>query len=64
MSAFADIFGGQKYSLLEQYTQIMQELLQSHPSACGFYTIYEVFRLFKFRLEEFIGVYDIIKFLL
>ena len=32
---------------------------QSHPSVCGFYTIYAAFHLFKFRQEEVTGVHDV-----
>ena len=31
--------------------QMIQEFLQSHPSVCGFYTMYAAFQL-KFRQEE------------
>ena len=40
----------------QQYEQTMPEPLQSHPSVCGFYTIYAVFHLSKFRQEENTGV--------
>ena len=53
---FADSRGRKKYSfLMQQYEQIMPEPLQSHPSICGFYTIYAAFHLFKFdknKLQE------------
>ena len=58
---FADSLGRKKYSFLKkQYEQMMPEPLQSHPSVCGFYTIYEAFHLFKFRQEENTGVHDVI----
>ena len=56
---FADSLGRKKYSFLEQqYEQMMPEPLQSHPSVCGFYTIYAAFHLFKFRQAEITGVHD------
>ena len=57
---FADSLGRRKYSFFkQQYEQIMPEPLQSHPSVCGFYTIYAAFHLFKVRQEEITGVYDV-----
>ena len=57
---FADSLGRKKYSLLKQhYEQMMPEPLQSHPSVCGFYTIYAAFHFFKFRQEENTGVHDV-----
>ena len=57
---FADSLGRKKYSLLKQQSeQMVPEPLQSHPSVCGFYTIYAVFHLFKFRQEEITGVHDV-----
>ena len=57
---FADSLGRKKYSFLKQhYEQMMPEPLQSHPSVCGFYTIYAAFQLFKFRQEEITGVHDV-----
>ena len=57
---FADSLGQKKYSFLKQhYEQMMPEPLQSHPSVCGFYTIYAAFHLFKFRQEEITGVHDV-----
>ena len=57
---FADPLGRKKYNFLKQhYEQMMPELLQSHPSVCGFYTIYAAFHLFNFRQEEFTGVHDV-----
>ena len=43
----------------EHYKQMMPAPLQSHPSVCGFYTIYAAFHLFKFRQEESTGVHDV-----
>ena len=57
---FADSHGRKKYSFLkQQYEQMMPEPLQSHPSVCGFYTIYVAFHLFKFRQEEITRVHDV-----
>ena len=57
---FAHSLGRKKYSFLKQhYEQMMPEQLQSHPSVCGFYTIYAAFHLFKFRQEEITGVQDV-----
>ena len=59
---FADSLGRKKFSFLKQhYEQMMPEPLQSHPSVCGFCTIYAVFHLFKFRQEEITGVHDVNK---
>ena len=44
---------------VQAYKQIMPELLQSHPSVCGFCIMYAVFHLFKFRPEEFARVHDV-----
>ena len=56
---FADSLGRKKYSFLkQQYERMMPDPLQSHPSVCGFYTIYAAFHLFKFRQEEITGVHD------
>ena len=58
---FADSLGRKKYSFLKQhYEQMMPEPLQSHPSVCGFYTIYADFHLSKFRQEKITGVHDVI----
>ena len=58
---FADILGRQKYSFLkQQQEQKMPDPLQSHPSVCGFYTIYAAFQLFKLQQEEITGVHDVI----
>ena len=58
---FADSLGRKGYSFLnnQHYKQMMPAHLQSHPSACGFYTIYAAFHLFKFQQEEFTGVHDV-----
>ena len=56
---FADYFGQKKYSFLKQYDHMVPEPLQSHPSVCGFYTIYAAFHLFNFRQEEITGVHDV-----
>ena len=57
---FADSLGCKGYSFLKQhYKQMMPAPLQSHPSECGFYTIYAAFHLFKFRQEENTGVHDV-----
>ena len=57
---FADSFGRKGYSFLKQhYKQMMPAPLQSHPSVCGFYTIYAAFHPFKFRHEEITGVHDV-----
>ena len=49
---FAGPIGRKKYSFFnQQYEQMMPEQLQSHPSVCGFYTIYAAFHLFRFRQE-------------
>ena len=57
---FADSLGCKRYSFPKQhYKQMMQAPLQSHPSVCGFYTIYAAFLLFKFRQEEITGVHDV-----
>ena len=57
---FADSLGLKKYSFLKQhYEQMMPDQLQSHPSVCGFYTIYAAFHLFKIRREEITRVHDV-----
>ena len=57
---FADSLGRKKYSFLkQQYEQLIPLPLQSHPSVCGFHTIYAAFHLFKFRQEEITGVHDV-----
>ena len=56
---FADFVGCQKYSFFkQQYEQMMPEPLHSHPSVCGFYTMYGAFHLLKFQQEEIKGVHD------
>ena len=48
------------YPFLKQnYSQMVRTRPQKHPSACGFYSIYEAFHLFKFQLEETTGVHDV-----
>ena len=57
---FADWLGRKKYSFLKQQNEhMMREPLQSHPSVCGFYTIYAAFHLFTFRQEKIAGVQDV-----
>ena len=58
---FADSLGCKGYSLFnnQHYKQKMPAPLQSHPSVCGFYTIYAAFHLFKFRQKEITGVHDV-----
>ena len=57
---FPDSLRRKKYSFLKhQYEQMMPELLQSHRSVCGFYTIYAAFHPFKFRQEETAGDHDV-----
>ena len=59
---FADSLGCKGYSFLnnQNYKQMMPAPLQSHPSVCGFYTIYADFHLFNFRQEEITGFHDVI----
>ena len=58
---FADSLGCKGHSFLKQhYKQRMPAPLQSHPSVCGFYTIYSSFQLFKFQQEEITGVHYVI----
>ena len=58
---FAGSFGCKGYSFLnnQHYKQMMPAPLQSHPSVCGFYTIYAAFHLSKFRQEENTRVHDV-----
>ena len=57
---FAVSLGRNVYSFLKHYyKQMMSAPLQSHPSVCGFYTIYAAFHLFKFRQEEITGVHNV-----
>ena len=58
---FADSLGCKGYSFLnnQHYKQLMPATLQSHPSVCGFYTIYAAFHLFNVRQEEITGVHDV-----
>ena len=59
---FADSLGCKGYSFLnnQHNKQMMPAPLQSHPSVCGFYTIYAAFHLFKFQQKETTGVHDFI----
>ena len=54
---FADSLGRKGYNFLKQhYKQMMLATLQSHPSVCGFYTIYAAFISSSFdkkKLQEF-----------
>ena len=45
--------------LKQNYSQLVRTRLQDHPSACGVYTIYAAFHLFKFQQEEITGVLDV-----
>ena len=58
---FADSLGCKGYRFLnnQHYKQMMLAPLQSHPSVCGFYTIYAAFHLFKFQQEEITGVHKV-----
>ena len=58
---FADSLVRKGYSFLnnQHYKQMMPAPLQSHPSVCGFSTIYAAFHLLKFRQEENKGVHDV-----
>ena len=57
---FAESLAGEKYNFCwQRYKQMMPELLGSHPSVCGFYTIYADFDLFKFQQEENTEVHDV-----
>ena len=58
---FADSLVRNGYNFLNNqlYKQMMPAPLQSHPSVCGFYTIYAAFHLFKFQQEEIAGVHDV-----
>ena len=53
---FADSLGITIF-LKQQYKQMMAESLQSHPSVCGLYAIYQAFHLSKFGPEKIIGVH-------
>ena len=57
---FADSLGRKRYSFLTQHhKQMMPAPLQSHPSVCGFYTVYAAFHVFKFHQEKLTGVHDV-----
>ena len=59
---FAGSLGREKYSFLNRhYNHIMLEPLQSHPSICGFYTVYAAFHLFKNQPEVITGNRDFIE---
>ena len=61
---FADSLGPKGYSFLKQhYKQMLPAPLQSHPSVCGFYTIYAAFHLFKFQPEKITGVHNVVEVL-
>ena len=57
---FADSLGckGCNFFNNQHYKQMVAAVLQSHPSVCGFYTIYAAFHLFKFRQEGITGVHE------
>ena len=63
MNFILQTLGCKWYSFLnnnnQHYQQMMPAPLQSHPSLCGFYTIYAAFHLFKFQQEEITGVHDV-----
>ena len=47
---FTNSFRLKKYSFFKQkFEQIMPEPLQSHPTACSFYTVFSAFHLLKFQ---------------
>ena len=58
---FEDSLERKGYSFFnnQHYKQMMPALLQSHPSVCGFYTIYAPFHLFNFQRKEITGVHDV-----
>ena len=58
---FAHSRGCKGYSFLnnQHYKRMMPAPLQSHPSVCGFYTIFEAFHLLEFRQEENTAVHDV-----
>ena len=57
---FADSLGRKKYNFLEQhYEQMMPEPLQSHPSVCGYYTIYAAFHLSNSDKKKITGVHHV-----
>ena len=58
---FADSLGCKGYSFLkyQNYKQMIAAHPQSHPSVCGFHTLYAAFYLFKFRQEEVKEVHDV-----
>ena len=58
---FAGSLGCKVFSFLnnQHYKQMMPAPLQSHPSVCGFFSLYAAFHLFKFRQEEITAVHDV-----
>ena len=44
---------------MKHFKQMIPVRLQSHPSVCGFYTIYAAFHLFKFQQQEIVGIHDV-----
>ena len=58
---FADSLGRKGYNFLnnQHYKQMMPATLQSHPSKCGFFTVYAAFHFFKSQQEEITGVHDV-----
>ena len=58
---FADSLGCEGYRFLnnQHYKEMMPAPLQSHPSVCGFYTIYAAFHLFKFQQKEITGAHNV-----
>ena len=58
---FADSLGCKGYSFFnkQNYKQMIPAPLQSHPSVCGYYTIYAAFHLFMFKQKEITGDHDV-----
>ena len=46
------------FLLKQHFKKMMPELLQSHHSVCGFYTVYAACHLFKLPQEDFTGVHN------
>ena len=61
---FADSLGRKGYNFFnnQHYKQMMPAPVQSHPSVCGFFTIYAAFHLFKFQQEEITEVHNVVVF--
>ena len=58
---FADSSGGDNYSFLKEHLkQVLPGPLETHPSFCGFYTIYSVFHFLNFRWEDITRNHDVI----